>query len=317
MILKTDVLKNIITADPVLCILWSNLFGIGRELTMDNEKHNMFLTKYLFYFGGLPLDLSKMPIGQIREIAGRPEGVSEEFLLALSNDVRAGAREIYKRLKRTESALSAEMQRLEKMRLYEEDLRARGFYPVAGVDEAGRGPLAGPVTAAAVILPEKAALINLNDSKKLAAAKREELAERIKEVALDWALGVATVEEILSENIHRAGLMAMRRAVMGLKLKPAHVLVDGFRIDKLDFPQTPLAGGDGLSASIAAASILAKVHRDRLMDQYHEVYPEYGFDRHKGYATPEHLKALACYGPCRIHRAGYRPVKDAARDGTL
>lgn len=263
------------------------------------------------------MDHSKMSIEQIKKAVSRPEGVSEEFLFALLNDARAGVREIYLRLKRAESSRSAEIKRLEKMSFYEKDLQARGLHPVAGVDEAGRGPLAGPVVAAAVILPAGALLIGLDDSKKLTAIKREELAEHVREIALAWSVGMATVEEILVENIHRAGLLAMRRAVLGLKIRPAHVLVDGFRIDKLGLPQTPLVRGDGLSASIAAASIIAKVDRDSLMDRYHEIYPGYGFNRHKGYATAEHLRALERLGPCPIHRAGYQPVKDAAREGAV
>ncbi|OPY58192.1 MAG: Ribonuclease HII [Pelotomaculum sp. PtaU1.Bin035] len=256
------------------------------------------------------MDLSGLSIAEIRKLANSPKGAEEELILAMAGDRRAGVREIYKRLKREEIALAAEMRRLAKMFYYEDDLRAGGHHPLAGVDEAGRGPLAGPVVAAAVILPGRARLLDLNDSKKLTPMKREVLAGQIKEVALAWAVGVSSVEEIYSENIHHAGLTAMRRAVLELKIKPAYVLVDGFRIEQLELPQMALAGGDGLSASIAAASILAKVYRDHLMDSYHERYPEYGFDRHKGYATPEHLSALARFGPCPVHRAGYRPVKD-------
>ena len=250
-----------------------------------------------------------MSVAEIKRLANGPEGGAEELLEAMAVDPRAGVREIYRRLRRAESALKAEKKRLAKLCLYEEDLRARGYVPVAGVDEAGRGPLAGPVVAAAVLLPEKAYLTDLNDSKKLTAAKREALAGRIKKVALAWAIGMSTVEEIECHNIHQAGLNAMLRAVTGLTVIPAHVLVDGFRIPGLDLPQTPLVGGDGLSASIAAASILAKVTRDHLMDDYHRRYPQYGFDRHKGYATPEHLRSLASFGPCPLHRAGFQPVK--------
>lgn len=134
-----------------------------------------------------------------------------------------------------------------------------------------------------------------------------------------WAIGLSTVEEIYRENIHRAGLAAMRRAVLGLKRKPDYVLVDGFQIAGLNLPQMPVTGGDGLSASIAAASILAKVERDRIMDSYDQLYPQYGFSRHKGYATREHLTALKLYGPCPIHRAGFQPVKDlhGQADGCL
>lgn len=256
------------------------------------------------------MDLAGLSVADIKKLVCEPGSINEELLLAMANDPRSGVREVHRRLRKQESALEAEKKRLAKMFLYEEDLWARGHDPVAGVDEAGRGPLAGPVVAAAVILPEKMPLFDLNDSKKLTAIKREALAGQIKKVALAWAIGMSTVEEIYQDNIHHAGLAAMRRAVRGLTKMPAYVLVDGFKITRLDLPQMPLVGGDGLSASIAAASILAKVTRDHLMDTYHQLYPEYGFDRHKGYATPDHLNALARFGPCPIHRAGFQPVKE-------
>lgn len=256
------------------------------------------------------MEISNLTVDQIKKLAGGPEGASLEFRQALSADQRAGVCEIYRKLLRADSVMALEMKRLAKMFLYEEDLKARGYHPIAGVDEAGRGPLAGPVVAAAVILPNGSALVSLNDSKKLTPARREILADQIKKSALAWSVGISSVEEIFHENIHQAGLKAMRRAVAGLSVKPAHVLVDGFKIDRLEYPQTPIIAGDGLSASIAAASILAKVTRDLMMDSFHKLYPQYGFDRHKGYGTPEHLKALSVYGPCPIHRAGYRPVQE-------
>lgn len=256
------------------------------------------------------MELSGLSVAEIKRLAITPGEVAPELLEAMADDPRAGVREIHRRLMRARALLEAEEKRLAKMFLYEEDFRSRRISPVAGADEAGRGPLAGPVVAAAVILPDKVQLTDLNDSKKLTAAKREALAGQIKKVALAWAIGMSTVQEIYNLNIHQAGLLALRRAVLELKIRPAYVLVDGFEIPGLDLPQLPLVGGDGLSASIAAASILAKVARDYLMDSYHQSYPQYGFDRHKGYGTPEHLRALACHGPCPIHRAGFQPVKD-------
>lgn len=199
---------------------------------------------------------------------------------------------------------------------YDNELRLQGFTLIAGVDEAGRGPLAGPVVAAAVILPDGVRLPGLNDSKKLSAAKRETLAVQIKKTALAWAVGLATVSEIERENIHRASLWAMKRAVRGLEIVPHYLLVDGRAlIPDLPVSQRALAGGDGLSAAVAAASILAKVTRDHLMRTYHHVYPEYGFDRHKGYPTAAHLEKLSAFGPCPIHRAGFRPVKELSEAG--
>jgi len=259
------------------------------------------------------LDLSNLTIEKIKKIVNDSTEADGDLILALLNDSRSGVREIHRRLMRARSAVAAERQRLARMLLYEDDLKARGIHPVAGVDEVGRGPLAGPVVAAAVILPDDTCLTDLNDSKKLTAAKREVLAGQIKKTALAWAVGVSSVAEIFEQNIHRAGLKAMLRAVLGLELKPVHVLVDGFKIGLLECPQTPIIEGDSLSASIAAASIIAKVTRDRMMDSYHELYPQYGFNRHKGYGTPEHLAALARFGPCPIHRAGFRPVQECLR----
>lgn len=259
------------------------------------------------------MDLSNLTIEEIKKIVSGSAEADGDLIIALMNDSRSGVREIHRKLMRARSAVAAERKRLARMLLYEDDLKARGIHPVAGVDEAGRGPLAGPVVAAAVILPDGISLTDLNDSKKLTAAKREILEEQIKKTALAWSVGVSSVAEIFKENIHRAGLKAMLRAVLGLELKPVHVLVDGFKIDLLECPQTPIIEGDGLSASIAAASIIAKVTRDRMMDSYHELYPQYGFNRHKGYGTPEHLAALARFGPCPIHRAGYRPVQECLR----
>lgn len=267
----------------------------------------------LTFTGVTLLDLSTLSIAEIKKLAAGPEGTHKELLQAMLADQRTGVRDLARRLGRAHALMLAEVNRLEKMYIYENDLRACGHYPVAGVDEAGRGPLAGPVAAAAVILPREVRLLGLNDSKKLTPSKREVLAVQIKEAALAFAVGLSSVEEIYRENIHQASLTAMRRAVLNLTIKPAYVLVDGFRLAQLALPQKPLIGGDGLSASIAAASIVAKVYRDRLMEDYHELYPEYGFNKHKGYATPEHLSALARYGPCPIHRAGYRPVKTFTR----
>jgi ribonuclease HII len=182
---------------------------------------------------------------------------------------------------------------------------------VAGVDEAGRGPLAGPVVAAAVILDDDNPIQGLNDSKKLSAARREKLFDEIRAKALCCSIAEATVDEIDEINILQATLLAMRRAVEGLRLKPAQVLVDGNRIPVLQVPAEAIVKGDAKVASIAAASILAKVHRDRLCDQLHERHPAYGFATHKGYPTAEHLAALALHGPCPDHRQSFGPVRAA------
>ncbi|WPB58689.1 ribonuclease HII [Xylophilus sp. GOD-11R] len=179
---------------------------------------------------------------------------------------------------------------------------------VAGVDEAGRGPLAGPVVAAAVILDQPGRIRGLADSKVLTALQRERLYDLIRERALCCAIGVASVEEIDSINILQATMLAMRRAVEGLRLKPAKVLVDGNRLPTLDVMAEAIVKGDALVKSISAASILAKVHRDRLCAELDLQYPHYGFARHKGYGTAEHLAALREHGACEHHRRSFAPV---------
>lgn len=179
---------------------------------------------------------------------------------------------------------------------------------MAGVDEAGRGPLAGPVVAAAVILDDTKRIRGLADSKALTALQRERLYDQIREKALCCSVAEASVEEIDSLNILHATLLAMRRAVEGLRLKPVKVLVDGNRLPKLDVLAEAVVGGDAKVKAISAASILAKVHRDRLCATLHEEFPQYNFASHKGYGTPEHLEALRIHGACRHHRKFFSPV---------
>ena len=179
---------------------------------------------------------------------------------------------------------------------------------ICGVDEAGRGPLAGPVVAAAVILDPRQPIDGLNDSKKLTAARREMLAVEIREKALAWAVAEASVQEIDRINILQASLLAMQRAVSGLSLMPEKALVDGNKCPVLACPVEAIVGGDGKLAAIAAASILAKTVRDALMQELHVLYPQYGFDRHKGYPTALHLAALREHGISPVHRRSYGPV---------
>ena len=184
---------------------------------------------------------------------------------------------------------------------------------VAGVDEAGRGPLAGPVVAAAVILDDLQPIAGLNDSKKLTEKRREKLYDEILAKALCCSIAEASVQEIDALNILQATLLAMRRAVDGLRLKPVKVLVDGNRLPVLDVRAEAIVQGDALVPAISAASILAKVHRDRLCARLHDEYPQYGFDRHKGYGTAEHLQALLAHGPCPWHRRSFAPVARSVR----
>ncbi len=184
---------------------------------------------------------------------------------------------------------------------------------MAGVDEAGRGPLAGPVVAAAVILDELHPIRGLADSKVLTAATRERLYDEIRAKALCCSIAEASVEEIDQLNILQATMLAMRRAVMGLRLKPAKVLVDGNRLPTLDVLAEAIVKGDAKVPSISAASILAKVHRDRWCVEFHQQYPQYGFADHKGYSTAEHMVALRTHGACPQHRRSFAPVAEVLR----
>lgn len=195
------------------------------------------------------------------------------------------------------------------------DRYSRAAALIAGIDEVGRGPLAGPVVAAAVILDVRQPIEGLADSKVLTAKRREYLAIEIENKALAWSVAWADAAEIDSLNILQASLLAMRRAILGLKIRPDAVEVDGNRLPNLDFhghslPGTAIVGGDGSIASIGAASIIAKVRRDQIMRQFDEIYPHYGFAQHKGYGTKGHRSRLADSGPCPQHRRSFRPLAD-------
>ncbi len=214
--------------------------------------------------------------------------------------------------RRQPAACAAEAARLQAMLSFEQDLYAAGSTAVAGVDEAGAGPLAGPVFAAAVVLPPGCSLAGINDSKKLSAAMRQQLAAVIMRRARSYAVAQASAAEVDALNIRQACLLAMRRAVAQLPElgQPGlHVLVDAHRLHPLAAPQTALIRGDSRSQSIAAASILAKTQRDAAMVAYDVLYPGYGFATHKGYGTAAHLAALARLGPCPLHRRTYAPVR--------
>jgi ribonuclease HII len=191
---------------------------------------------------------------------------------------------------------------------FERDLRGRGYRFVAGIDEAGRGPLAGPVVAAAVILPDRYEYPEINDSKKLSPKRRERLYEVIQKDAVAVGVGLSEVFVIDSINILQATLLAMQEAVVGLFVKPDYLLIDGLNTIGLGTPQQAVVRGDSLSISIAAASIIAKVSRDRLMEMYHRQFPAYNFLRNKGYGTREHREAIVKYGRCKIHRRSFHVV---------
>ena len=199
--------------------------------------------------------------------------------------------------------LEKELERLEQMREYENTYAACAM--ICGIDEAGRGPLAGPVAAGAVILPKDCTLLYLNDSKKLSEKRREELFVQIKEQAVAWCVGIVGPERIDEINILQATYEAMRQAVAGLGVKPDLLLNDAVEIPGMDIMQVPIIKGDAKSVSIAAASILAKVTRDHMMVEYDQLFPDYGFAKHKGYGTAAHIQAIQELGPCPIHRRSF------------
>ena len=242
-------------------------------------------------------------------IEKRPLEASIERLLRTDN--RAGARAILASIERRRFENRSEGQRLRKMFRFETSLWESGYYAVAGVDEAGMSPLAGPVSAGAVILKPGTRIVGIDDSKKLDAMTREELAKEIKEKAESWCVVFVEVEEIDAINIYWAGIQAMQRAVQGLKSTPQHLLVDAKRLKQIDIPQQAIIKGDAKSASIAAASILAKVERDAVMRMLDSRHPGYGFADHKGYPVPAHYEALAALGACEAHRRSFGPVRKA------
>jgi ribonuclease HII len=233
------------------------------------------------------------------------ELVSARALNQLQRDSRQGVRQLYVALKKRYERQRGEHLRLEAMRHFELLLWKTGVRDIAGVDEVGMGPLAGPVVAAAVMFPPETHIERVDDSKKLDAATRAELALEIRAKASGIGLGVASVEEIDSVNIYHAGLLAMRRAVEALPRRPQHVLVDARTVPGVDVPQNMFNKGDGINFSIAAASIIAKTVRDGMMEALDREYPGYGFAAHKGYGTPEHRQALRQLGPSAIHRKSF------------
>lgn len=254
--------------------------------------------------------MTKLLLSEIRRrhvLERRPlDSATEAALIA---DPRPGAKIILNAIARQRFDRRSEGQRIRKLLRYETSLWTTGVQLVAGVDEAGMSPLAGPVSAAAVIFAPGARIADIDDSKKLDAATRERLAVEIKTTAIAWAVGFAEVEEIDRINIYWAGLLAMRRAVDGLATQPEHVLIDARRIRDLTIPQQPIVKGDAKSLTIAAASILAKTARDALMRKLDGDYPGYGFSKHKGYPVKEHIVALRKLGASPVHRRSFAPVR--------
>ncbi|MCD7841768.1 MAG: ribonuclease HII [Lachnospiraceae bacterium] len=243
----------------------------------------------------------------ISEIKALFEAADEDQLSELfgayADDSRSGVQRLITQYRRKLERLAAERERLERMRIYEHKYEDLGL--VCGIDEAGRGPLAGPVVAGAVILPRDCEILYLNDSKKLSAARREELFDEIQEKAIAYGIGMASPARIDEINILQATYEAMREAISQLKPQPSVLLNDAVTIPEVSIRQVPIIGGDGKSLSIAAASVLAKVTRDRMMVEYDRIFPEYGFASHKGYGSAAHIEALKKYGPTPIHRSTF------------
>lgn len=257
--------------------------------------------------------LRQLTIPQIETLLEEGGGGDAHLWGLLERDERTGVRRLAVRARRRRGRQAADEARRHRLQEAERQLWGRGIARVAGVDEVGRGCLAGPVVAAAVILPPGTGIPGLDDSKALTPATRESLSVVIAEQAAAVAVAAVGAADIDRINILQASMRAMREALEGLEPPPDQVLVDGNRGPGSRFPERALVGGDGRSVSIAAASVVAKVHRDRLMVAYDEEFPGYGFAKHKGYASPHHLDALSERGPCRLHRMSFRPVAPSVK----
>ncbi|MBE5949231.1 MAG: ribonuclease HII [Lachnospiraceae bacterium] len=248
--------------------------------------------------------MAEQKIGEIKKIL---ESTDVELLpQVLENfraDERAGVKTLVAKYDKCYEAFLAEKERTERMKMYEKKYSDYAY--ICGIDEAGRGPLAGPVVAGAVILPKDCDILYINDSKKLTEKKREELYDIIKEKAVAYGIGIATPERIDEINILQATYEAMRSAIAQMAVAPDLLLNDAVTIPRVQTKQVPIIKGDAKSISIAAASILAKVTRDRMMKEYSIIYPEYGFEGHKGYGSQSHIEAIKTYGPSPIHRRSF------------
>jgi len=253
-------------------------------------------------------DLSRFPVAEVRRLLS--EGpLTPQLLAGLQRDGRRGVRALYAPARRRFERERDERLRLDAMLNFERLLWGRGITRIAGVDEAGTGPLAGPVVAAAVVFPPHREIAGIDDSKRLDAPTRERLAEAIAKHAA-VGVGIAEVEEIDRVNIYQAALLAMQRAVEALPEEPEHLLVDARTVPGVALPQNPFEKGDGIDYSIAAASIIAKTRRDALMEELDRRHPGYGLARHKGYATRQHQEAIRRLGPSPIHRSSFGYIRE-------
>jgi len=249
-----------------------------------------------------------MTVAQITQLLAQTE-LSTHIITSLKQDSRVSVTRLVARWQQQQQNLLLEKKRIQSLYAQERLLVSCGYNLIAGVDEAGRGPLAGPVVVGAVILPMGCHLPFINDSKKLSAKQREELYDLIKTVAIAVQYAVIDREIIDEVNIYQATIIGMYTAIHQLSPQPEAVLIDAVPLPDLAMPSVSLIGGDAISASIGAASIIAKVERDRIMLKLDEQFPHYGFAKHKGYGTAEHMKAIQQYGPCPMHRLSFEPIK--------
>lgn len=252
-------------------------------------------------------DISSFPVAEVRRLIGEAHGRRlSELIDAYGDDSRPGVASAVLAAKKRLAASRAEAARLTALYRFEDGLRKGGMVAVAGIDEVGRGALAGPLSAGACILPANPRILGLDDSKRLSPARRAEVACRIREVAVSWSVAHVAASEVDSLGVTNALRRAMSQALQALSTTPDHVVVDGLPIG-ISSVESAVVGGDRLVAAIAAASVLAKVERDALMVTHAREYPEYGFEINKGYGTPEHLSALSTAGRCAIHRTSFCP----------
>lgn len=257
------------------------------------------------------MNIKKMSLRELQELIGeRGPEVYAQVIEVLGNDPRGGAQKLVRHCQAQLDEWKREKERLGRMFSYERQVWAMGYRLVAGIDEVGRGPLAGPVVAAAVILPGEVILPGLEECRRLSGKRRQELYEELKEKALAIGVGMVHPNGIDEANVMMATYKAMVKAVQDLSISPDFLLIDSLHLPGVSQPQAPIAGGDGQSCSIAAASVVAKMVRDEHMIELDKIYPQYGFASHKGYGTLEHREALEKYGPCPVHRKSYGSVRD-------
>lgn len=251
------------------------------------------------------LQIHNKTISEIQALLHKQETISDGLLSAMKKDSRVGIQKLLEKYYREQNSLQKLRKKTEQMLINERKLWARGYFYLGGIDEAGRGPLAGPVVSACVILPKDLAIEGVDDSKKLAKAKREELFDKISNEATAIGVGIIDHSRIDQVNIYNATMEAMKQAVSACKQQPDYLMLDAMLLKGIPLPQLSMIGGDAKSQSIAAASIIAKVTRDRIMEGFARLYPKYGFDKHKGYGTAEHIMAIRKCGLSPIHRKSF------------